>query len=157
MRSGTGRENALKRLLVVVLPAFSLVSCGQSRAPEIRDAWARDTAGRSVNAAVFMTISTKVPDRLVAASSPVAKRSDLMTFEGTAGAMGMRYVDGIDVPARKSVSLSPTGLHVWLAGLDRPLKAGTNIPLTLRFEKAGAVTVTVAVIAPAAPRPMSGS
>ena len=145
------------RYALSLLPIPFLLSCAQRPGIEVRDAWTRDTIGRTSNAAVFMTISAEEQDRLVAASSPAAKRTDLMTFEGGTGAMRMRYVDGIDVPARKPVSLSPTGLHIWLDGLDRPLAAGTTIPLDLQFQKAGSVKVTVAVIAPTARAPMPRS
>ena len=70
--------------------------------------------------------------------------------------MEMKYLQGIDLPANTPVSLDPAGLHVWLANLNRPLKAGETIPLTLRFEKAGERQITVSVIAPSAPPPNSG-
>ncbi len=41
--------------------------------------------------------------------------------------------------------LRPGGLHVMLIDLTAPLQPGQTIPLTLRFEKAGEVTVQVAV------------
>lgn len=37
------------------------------------------------------------------------------------------------------------GLHVWLDGLKRPLKAGETFTLALNFEKAGQREVTVVV------------
>jgi hypothetical protein len=43
------------------------------------------------------------------------------------------------------VALAPGGLHVMLIGLTRPLAAGERVPLTLRFERAGAVTVEAEV------------
>jgi copper(I)-binding protein len=70
--------------------------------------------------------------------------------------MEMEYLQGIDLPAGKTVSLNPTGLHVWLANLNRPLKAGETIPLTLEFEKAGQRQINVPIIAPSAPPPNSG-
>jgi copper(I)-binding protein len=67
--------------------------------------------------------------------------------------MAMASVKGIDLPSGQPVSLNPAGLHVWLAGLKQPLKAGQSFPLTLRFEKAGERRVSVPVIEPAAPPP----
>ena len=76
-----------------------------------------------------------------------------MTMQGGGDAMGMAYVEAIDLPANTPVSLNPRGLHVWLAALPQPLKAGQTVPLTLRFEKAGERQVTVSIIAPAAAPP----
>ena len=102
-----------------------------------------------------MTITSPAHDRLIAASAPVAKKTDLMTMTGGSGAMGMKYLEAIPIPAKEPVSLNPRGLHVWLAGLDQPLRAGQTFPLTLEFEKAGRHRVTVSIIKPAAAPPAS--
>jgi copper(I)-binding protein len=141
--------------LFLLLPAAAC-SQPQPAPPEVKDVWTRDTVGGTANAAVFMTITANAADRLVAASTPAAKTTDLMTMAGGSTATEMTYVKAIDLPAGKPVSLNPTGLHVWLAGLNQPLKAGQTFPLSLRFEKAGARQVTVSVIAPAAMPPMAG-
>lgn len=134
-----------------------LAACGQPREVEVADAWARDTAGRTASAAIFMTITSPSADRLVAASTPAANEIDLMTMETSGGgAMAMTYLDVIDIPAGTPVSLNPSGLHVWLADLKQPLRAGQTFPLMLEFEKAGEQRVEVSVIAPAATPPMSG-
>ena len=147
----------MKRLafaLCLLLPVA--VAAGQPAPPEVKDVWARDTIGGTANAAIYMTITSQVPDRLVAASTPVANKTDLMTMEGGSSAMEMTYLKGIDIPANKPVSLNPGGFHVWLASLKQPLKAGQTFPLTLTFEKAGRRAVTVSVIKPNAAPPMSG-
>ena len=145
----------MKRLALASLIA-PLMSCSQPAQLEVKDPWTRDTVGSVANAAIFMSITSPIEDRLVSASTPVAKKTDLMTMGGGGNVMEMKYLQGIDLPANTPVSLNPTGLHVWLANLIRPLKAGETIPLTLRFEKAGERQITVSVIAPSAPPPNSG-
>jgi copper(I)-binding protein len=132
------------------------MACQQAAPLEVKEVWARDTVGSTANAAVYMTITSPAADRLIGASAPVAKKTDLMTMEGGSSAMGMKYLEAIDIPAGKPVSLNPRGLHVWLAVLNAPLKAGQSFPLTLRFEKAGERQVTVSVIKPAEAPPMPG-
>lgn len=146
----------MRRLAFALALVFPVAACTQSAPVEIKDVWARDTIGSVANAAIFMTIRSPTTDRLVAASTPVAKKTDLMTMAGGSGAMDMKYVHGIDLPGGTPVSLNSGGLHVWLAGLNQPLKAGQSFPLTLKFEKAGERQVTVSVIKPAAAPPMSG-
>lgn len=68
-----------------------------------------------------------------------------MTMEGDSSKAGMRYVKDITIPAKKPLSLNSMGLHVWLDGLKRPLKAGETFTLALNFEKAGQREVTVVV------------
>ncbi len=138
--------------LFLLLP---IAACQQATPLEVKDAWTRDTVGRTANAAVFMTITSPTADRLISASAPVAKKTDLMTMTMTGGAMGMDYVKGIDIPAGKPVSLDPSGLHVWLADLNQPLKAGRTIQVVLNFEKAGERRIVVSILDPAAAPPKS--
>lgn len=66
------------------------------------------------------------------------------TIPGT-GMMEMRPVERIEIPAGGSVGLQPGGYHLMLLELARPLEAGTQIKVTLTFDKAGAVPLTAEV------------
>ena len=46
--------------------------------------------------------------------------------------------------------LEPGKMHLMLIGLKAPLKVGESFPVTLTFEKAGAINVTVSVEKPGA-------
>lgn len=145
----------MRRLAALLFFLLPLASCTKPASLEIEDAWARDTVGRTANAAVYMTMRSQQADRLLSASTPVAKKTDLMTMVSKDGAMAMAYVKAIDLPAGQPVRLDATGLHVWLADLNQPLRAGQTFPLSLRFEHAGERTVTVSIIAPTAVAPSS--
>lgn len=145
----------MKRSAISLFALFAVLSCARPAAVEVKDVWTRETVGGAANAAVFMTISSPTADRLIAASTPVAKKTDLMTMESGTDAMKMTYVKSIDIPAGRPVSLDPRGLHVWLAGLNQPLKAGGSFPLTLRFEKAGKRQLMVSVLKLTAEPPAS--
>ena len=144
------------RSLFALSMMLPLMACQQAAPLEVKEVWARDTIGGTANGAVYMTIVSPLADRLVSAATPIAAKTDLMTMTTANGTMGMNYLQAIDIPAGKPVSLNATGLHVWLAGLKQPLKAGQSFPLTLTFEKAGTRQVTVSVVAAAAPSPMPG-
>ena len=144
----------MRRLALVIALLFALPSCAQSPKVEVKLAWTRDTIGRTADAAIFMTITSAQPDRLIGASTPIAKKTDLMTMTGGSAAMEMKYVQGFDLPANQPVSLNSGGPHVWLADLKQPLRAGQTFPLFLRFEKAGQRQVTVSVISPTAAPPV---
>lgn len=91
------------------------------------------------------------PDRLVAASTPVAERVELheMTTEGDV--MRMREVPAIDLPAGQEVQLRHgQRYHLMLINLRQPLKVGDRFDLTLKFEKAGETTVKAWVQQPRA-------
>jgi hypothetical protein len=84
-------------------------------------------------------------DRLVGVNSSRAQKSELHVQAPTDGLMDMRHAPAIDIPAHASVVFQPGGDHVMLSGTGKPLKAGEQFPLTLRFEKAGSVVVHVTV------------
>jgi len=60
----------------------------------------------------------------------------------------MNHVMALAIPAGKSVTFEPGGLHIMLMGLGAPLKAAASYRLTLTFEKAGTVAVDVPVLKP---------
>jgi periplasmic copper chaperone A len=66
------------------------------------------------------------------------------TEEGFA-MMGMRAIDGLDIPAGETVALEPGGYHLMLLDLATDLEPGQEFEVTLRFEGAGERTVTVTV------------
>ncbi len=110
--------------------------------------YARATPAGAATGAVFMTLTnkTQAADRLTAASSDVADKLQIHEMAVVNGVMQMRQLaNGLPVPAGGSVVLKPGGYHVMLIGLKKPLKAGETFPLTLTFEKAGNISVTVPV------------
>jgi copper(I)-binding protein len=119
-------------------------------------AWTR-AAGQGAQGAGFLTIRNTgaEADTLVAASSPAAARVELHTSLREGDVMRMRPVENVPVPAGGSVTLAPGGLHMMMMGLTRPLAVGQVVPVTLRFERAGQVTVNMAVQAAGARAPMA--
>ena len=113
--------------------------------------YARPTvAGQSLGGG-FLSITNKGPaDRLLSARAAVSKRVELHSMAMEGDVMRMRQVDSIELPAGKTVELKPGALHMMFIGLAAPLKAGDAVPVTLKFEKAGEVTVMVNVQAPGA-------
>lgn len=100
---------------------------------KVEKAWARATAPGQDTAGVDLTITSKQDATLVGASSTVCKTIELhsMTMTHDSGMMKMREVETIELPAGKPVNLGKSGYHLMLTGLNAPLKAGENVPLTL--------------------------
>lgn len=109
--------------------------------------WSRATVAGIPNGVAYFGLENKgdAADRLVSASSPVAKSAELHNHVMEGEVARMRHVDAIEIPAGGSEVLKPGGLHVMLMGLNEPLQEGQMFPLTLTFENAGDVTVEVLV------------
>lgn len=109
--------------------------------------WARATAGLARNGAAYVTLSSQgeAIERLLGVTTPVARKARLHGHIVEAGIVKMRPLEAIEVAPGAPVVLEPGGFHIMLMGLEAPLEAGTTFPLTLRFEKAGAIEVEVRV------------
>lgn len=129
------------------LPPNSLVVAAAD-APDIQvqDIWARPSAGRSMTSAAYFTLVNRgAADRLTGAATPIANSAELHESSNENGVMKMRHVPTLALDPGKPVTLAPGGYHVMLMGLKNPLKTGDSFPLTLSFERAPPVTVTVKV------------
>ena len=114
----------------------------------VNDAYARVASKVAKSGAAFMMIHnhSDQDDRLVAAVSDVAKRVELHTHLEEDGVMKMTKIkDGILIPAGGMHALKRGGDHVMFMGLTRSLEHGDMIDLTLTFENAGQVVLTVPI------------
>jgi copper(I)-binding protein len=147
--------------VMTLLALFALGHTGPAHAAgpiSIENGWSRATAAAQTVGGGFMTIvnAGKTDDRLVSATSPVAAEVQIHDMKMEDGVMRMRqFADGLAVPAGARVELKPRSLHLMFMQLKAPLAAGQSFPVTLKFEKAGAVTTQfrVEAMGAAAPAP----
>lgn len=116
---------------------------------DIGHPYARPTReGQTVGGGYLKLANKGAADRLISASSPAAGAVEIHTMSMEGDVMKMRQVDAIELATGQTVELKPGGYHLMLMGLKAPLKAGDKLPLTLKFEKAGEVVVTINVEEP---------
>lgn len=128
----------------------------------VSEAWSRPAIATGV---AYLTITNRSarPDRLISATSPVAKAVELHESTETKGSMGsmnsmssmkgmamggvasMHRVAYIPVPAHGSARIGPGGYHIMLIGLHHDLHADQTFPLRLHFADAGWIATTVHV------------
>jgi periplasmic copper chaperone A len=146
------RRSAMKVSHAAALAALVLCMTAQAQAQvKIDKAWARPTVPGQQGGGGFMTMQSPVADKLLSGSTPAAERFELHTMAMEGDVMKMREVKAIELPAGQKVELKPGGLHVMFIGIKEPLKVGSKVPVTLKFEKAGEVKVEFDVTS----RPMS--
>ena len=113
----------------------------------ITDPHARPTVPGQPGGAAYLTLeNTGSADRLVGVASPVAQSAGIHTMRMDGDIMRMREAGELPLPPAAKVAMKPgMGYHIMLNGLKQPLKEGATFPMTLTFEKAGKVEVTVIV------------
>jgi len=114
----------------------------------ITQAWTRATPNGAKIGGGYLTIENKgsTPDRLICGSTDAAGRIAVHEMAMKDGVMTMRSLDnGLTIDPGKTVKLAPGGYHLMMFDLKDPLKQGDTVPVTLKFEKAGEVKVSLAV------------
>jgi copper(I)-binding protein len=122
-----------------------------AHAPKISDAWARATVPGQPVAAAYMKIDSAVAATLTHVETDVAKQVQVHNMQIEGGVMKMREHGQLEIPAGKTVTLAPGGLHLMLLGLKQPLKAGDSIQMQLTFVDANKKKTTSAINVPVRP------
>ncbi|NOR31609.1 MAG: copper chaperone PCu(A)C [Sulfitobacter sp.] len=130
---------------IVLLSAGPLAAQGMM----VHDAYARSSTAASTSGAAFMVLMNHSgsDDRLIGASSDVAKKVELHQHaEDANGVMRMGEIEGgVPIANDEAHTFKRGGDHLMFMGLNRPLKQGEMIKVTLEFEKAGEVEIEITV------------
>lgn len=137
-------------LLCAALPAWAQVSVEQP--------WSRATPPGAKIGVGFLRLKNAgdAAERVIGASSPVARRVEMHVTSRDGDVMKMRQAESFEIPAGGSFELKPGGAHLMLMGLERPLAQGERVPLTLQLESGGALQVELTVEALGARQPARG-
>jgi copper(I)-binding protein len=145
------------RITLTVAASAAVLTCSSAASVQARDysinsmrimnPWSRATAAAGASAVGYMTLTNdgSKPDRLTAASCPVARSTELHSDTNVNGVMRMRPVDGIDIAPGQTVKLTPNGLHFMLMGTKERLARGSSFSCTLQFQDAGPVDIELVV------------
>jgi periplasmic copper chaperone A len=167
MQIATFSPTSIARVALGAMLAACLLAAPSARAEDVKagdlvisQAWSRATPGGAKIGGGYLTIENKgtAPDRLIGGSSDAAGKVEVHEMAMNNGVMTMRPLDkGLTIEPGKTVKLSPGGLHLMLMDLKAPLKQGDKLPITLEFEKAGKVQVSLDVQAVGAQGPAGAS
>jgi copper(I)-binding protein len=158
----------MKKLITMSFCA-ALVTCiagASARADEVKagdlvisQAWSRATPNGAKIGTGYFTIENKgtAADKLIRVTGEVSDKIEVHEMSMNNGVMKMRPVDGgLTIDPGKTVKLAPSGYHLMIMDLKSPLKQGGKVPVTLEFEKAGKVAVTLDVQGIGAQGPSDG-
>ncbi|WP_274426994.1 copper chaperone PCu(A)C [Chelativorans sp. YIM 93263] len=136
-------------LFFVGAPLSALSGEAGSGSLHISDPWARAMLPGQPTGGAYMTIRNdgEEADRLISVSSPAAGKVEIHTMTMQDDVMIMRPLeDGLEIPAGESVALEPGGFHLMFMQVEEPFAEGETVPVTLEFEKAGAVSLDLPVL-----------
>jgi len=142
-----GLARSLMALSVALVPATAVIAAkvvtkepGASKAAaaaaivRVDGAWIRQTVPGQTGTGGFMTLTAERGVTLVGFSSPVAEINELHEMKMDGNVMRMNALGALPLPAGQAVALRPGGNHLMLMNLKQPLKAGDQVPLTLKLK-----------------------
>lgn len=151
---------AFAATLLLAVPAFAHNGVIHLGPINISQPFTRATLPNAPVGGGFLTIENTgtEPDRLVSATSPASDVVQIHEMAMEGNVMKMRQLaDGLEIPAGETVVLAPGGFHLMFMGLKQAFVEGEAIEVTLVFEKAGTVEVSLSVGAVAASEAEGGS
>ncbi len=136
----------------ISLAALALLVVGlgvaEAQAPlSASGAWVREPVpGRTVTAAFVVIENPGAADlQIVGATCDAAGIVEMHEMVRSGDMMKMAPVKSIAVPAKGKVELKPGGLHLMLFELNKPLKEGDTVNLTLTTDTGAKVQAAAAV------------
>ena len=139
MRAGTGTR-LMRRALAAAL--FCALAASAAAADiKLTSMWMRPAEKGSV-ARAYVDIASDAPLTLVAATTPVARRVELVQLRKYDGSDPGTVVKRMAVEPGKPMRLAYKGSHLRLVGVRQDLVPGAPVPVTLVFRDAAGKRVT---------------
>lgn len=114
---------------------------------EISSGWARP-ASQGQTSAVYLTISngTASPDTLVGITSEIANSVEIHeSIESDNGTTSMLPAGKQVIQDGHKLEFAPGGLHIMLKDLERDVKAGDSLSVSLEFSRVGTKKLKIPV------------
>jgi len=112
----------------------------------VSDAWARATVPGQPVGAVYLSLTSAHGATLSGVRSDAAGSVQMHSMREEGGVMRMREVERLELPAGQTVRLAPSGTHLMLLQLKRPLRTGDSVALDMTLvDKAGRSHVVHAI------------
>ena len=114
----------------------------------IESPWVLSQPAVSANGAIYLVLvnSGMEPDVLFGGETEAAEKVELHEYDHVHGAMKMKRLESIVIPAHDSVIFEPGGRHIMLVNLRVHLNEGLEFPLVLEFDKAGKIAISIKVV-----------
>jgi len=108
----------------------------------LKTAWLRPAATGMAEAKVYVDIVSETDLVLVGATTPVARKVELVDVTTKDGQYEAKVVSSMSVPGGKTTRLAYLGSHLRLVDVNKDLANGNAVPITLAFKKPDGKEVT---------------
>ncbi len=136
----------MKAYFAAIFILFGLFACGD-QGIQINDPWIREAPPNVSVLAAYMIIKnpSSQPRTLSAVISAAFEHVEIHQTKIQDGMMQMEHQPELIIAAKSQVDLKPGSYHLMLMGRKKPLVAGDEIELTLKFVNGEEIPITVPV------------
>lgn len=125
----------MRQLPLLTAIAMACVSTATSAELIVQDARIYpSSASQMATATAILQNNGDEPLQITALSAPAAERTELHSITMSDGMMSMRRVPTLTLATGETISLSKSGLHIMLYGLQTGDEISTHIPILFSFE-----------------------
>lgn len=110
---------------------------------KLQNAWMRPAPTGAASAKAYVDIASDTTLELVGASTPAAKKVNLIAVTVKDTSIDEKIVKSLPVAAGKPTRLAFNGNHLQLSGITRDIGNGAPVPLTLTFKDAAGKSLQV--------------
>jgi hypothetical protein len=112
----------------------------------LNDIWARTCKAHNTSAVYFeITNNSDKDEEVLLANADIAHTTEVHKTVTENGISQMVHIDRLVIPAGKTVTFQPKGLHIMLMGVKQDLNSGDTFYLELEFKNAGSKIYKVKV------------
>ncbi|RHW16593.1 copper chaperone PCu(A)C [Sphingomonas gilva] len=140
--------------LLAPFALLALAGCGQEPQLRVSDGWVRLAAAPGRPAAAYFTVhGGPAPARLISVDSSVVVRAEMHETTKQDGAMRMRPIESVEIPAEGEVSFAPGGKHVMFFNVNPGIKPGSAVPMIFTFADGMRIQYSARALAAGDPPP----
>ena len=121
---------------IVAASAFAVTLAALADEVTLKAAWLRPATAGMREAQAYVDIVSETDFDLVGASTPFAKKVELVQVSMNTEPPEQKVVATLPVPAGRTTRLAYRGSHLRLVEITRSFGNGTSVPLTLAFKSA---------------------
>lgn len=118
-----------------------LASCGQGGSGiTVTDPSYRPPLGLTGIGVAYFSVTSDTADRIIGVSSPEASSIEMHGSVSDGRQTVMRRLEAVDLPAGRTVTFGPKGMHLMVFG-PKPLAEGATFPIQIKLQSGRSETI----------------
>lgn len=139
--------NSLLKMFALTFSLFYVLSSMAAQSIDVSEAYVRATIPGTKISSAYMTIANHSANdvKLVAVKGAISDRIEIHEHTMADGMMKMRQVESLLIKSHDTTVLQPSGYHLMIFNLEKPLVPKQTVKLTLIFDDKNEVELELPV------------